>query len=329
MPEVDKPSFHKENLPPHYYRRIGCYVVSTHYPEEIIRSSLSYKARPEDVYIATYPKCGTTWMQHIIYHIFSNGVPAQDITEFTLKTPFLERVGAEEVLRRPCPSAIKTHTPFDPERFSKHAKYIYVARNPFDCCVSFYYHTRHFPVYQFENGTFDEFFEMFMKGEVDFGDYFDHLLSWYKYKDEENVLFLTYEDIKKDTRHWILKIADFLGNKYGENLREDPSVLDRILELTSVSKMKEAARNERQLQVKMLWDTPREKLPRWAALTLRASGYLSRKPMTGDFVRKGVVGDWRNHFSEEQVDRMKQRIAEKTAGSDVMQLWKGMKICEA
>lgn len=326
MPELEKPTFRRENLPPHYYHEIGCYFVSTHYPEEVIRSALDYRPRPDDVFIVTYPKCGTTWMQHIVYHIFSNGIPPQDIAEFTLKTPFLERVGAEDVLKMPTPGAIKTHTPFDPRRFSKQAKYIYVARNPFDCCVSFYYHTKNFPVYQFENGTFDEFFEMFMTGEVDFGDYFDHLLSWYKYRNEDNVLFMTYEDIKKDTKFWVLKIANFLGNKYGQNLRDDPEVVDRILEFTSVARMKELSRAERKMHIKMLCDTPREKLPRWAALTLRASGYLSRMPMTGDFVRKGVVGDWRNHFSAEQVQRLKQRIAEKTTGSDVMDLWKDLVI---
>ncbi|KAL3246703.1 hypothetical protein MRX96_057439 [Rhipicephalus microplus] len=34
------------------------------------------------------------------------------------------------------------------------------------------------------------------------------------------------------------------------------------------------------------------------------------------------IGDWKNHFSSEQIAKMKDVIAAKTAGSDVMDLWK-------
>ncbi|KAG0418466.1 hypothetical protein HPB47_004814 [Ixodes persulcatus] len=59
--------------------------------------------------------------------------------------------------------AIKSHMPYDQDRVSKHAKYIYVARNPYDCCVSFFNHSRHLPVYRFEDETFEEFFELFRR----------------------------------------------------------------------------------------------------------------------------------------------------------------------
>ncbi|KAL1414142.1 hypothetical protein MTO96_000961 [Rhipicephalus appendiculatus] len=45
------------------------------------------------------------------------------------------------------------------------------------------------------------------------------------------------------------------------------------------------------------------------------------KPMKGNFARKGAVGDWKEHFSEEHVAKMKRYIASKTAESDVMSLW--------
>ena len=32
---------------------------------------------------------------------------------------------------------------------------------------------------------------------VKYGDYFDHVLSWWAHKDDKNVLFIKYEDIKK------------------------------------------------------------------------------------------------------------------------------------
>lgn len=32
------------------------------------------------------------------------------------------------------------------------------------------------------DGTFDEFFELFISGNTDYGDYFDHLLGWYAHR---------------------------------------------------------------------------------------------------------------------------------------------------
>lgn len=108
--------------------------------------------------------------------------------------PHLEEIGKETIEKLRQPRVIKTHFPRQLTPYHPAAKYIYVARNPFDCVVSFYHHTRGFiQHYNFADGTFDDFFECFIRGEVDFGDYFDHLLPWYEYRDEENVLFLTYE----------------------------------------------------------------------------------------------------------------------------------------
>lgn len=71
--------------------------------------------------------------------------------------------------------------------------------------------------YKFQNGNFDDYFELFMDGKVDFGDYFDNLLSWYEHRNDSNVLFITYEQMKKDPKTYILKIAEFMGEKYKVN----------------------------------------------------------------------------------------------------------------
>lgn len=38
----------------------------------------------------------------------------------------------------------------------------------------------------------------------------------------------------------------------------------------------------------------------------------------GGFLRKGEVGDWRNYFSEEQIDRLDALFEEKMAGSGLV-----------
>ena len=40
-----------------------------------------------------------------------------------------------------------------------------------------------------------------------------------------------------------------------------------------------------------------------------------------EFVRKGVVGDWANHFSVEQARRLTEKLLVRTAGTGAELLW--------
>ncbi|KAH7962868.1 hypothetical protein HPB52_018403 [Rhipicephalus sanguineus] len=142
----------------------------------------------------------------------------------------MARAGAEGARRLKRPVPIKTHLPFHKQPHSAGAKYIYVTRNPYDCCVSYYHHCKGLPWYRFTDGSFDDFVDAFVRGKATYGDYFDHLLSWYDHRNDPNVLFLTYEDLKKDAPVSVLKIADFLGaREYGEQLRTHPDALEKIV----------------------------------------------------------------------------------------------------
>jgi len=105
-----------------------------------------------------------------------HGAPLGDDELLGDHVPHLEEVGRDAVERLPEPRAIKTHLSFSMILACAEARYVVVVRNPYDCAVSFFHHTRGFEKhYGFSAGTFDDFFECFLAGEVDFGDYFDHL----------------------------------------------------------------------------------------------------------------------------------------------------------
>ena len=61
------------------------------------------------------------------------------------------------------------------------AKYIYVTRNPKDVAVSFYHHMKHTHHLTFTS-DWDTYFESFLKGDVFYGLWFDHILEWWKRK---------------------------------------------------------------------------------------------------------------------------------------------------
>lgn len=284
-----------------------------------VREALDFKPNPGDIFIVTYPKCGTHWIQQISQLILNRGASATNYLEFQMKTPFIEFTGTEMLDdAAPPPRLLKTHFAFDRQPYRKEAKYVYVARNPKDCCVSFFHHTRGIPGYKFADGSFDDFFELFIRGETDFGDYFDNLLSWYERKDDPNVFFLTYEQLKADTKTWVLRLAHFFGKEYAEPLEKDPDLLQQVMDKSSLRYMKEHIElSEKDLQM----------LARGGADPALEPVRRMFVPQDGrgqsiQFIRKGQVGDWRGHFTPDQEEKMEARVKEKTAGTDVMSLWK-------
>lgn len=297
--------------------------------EKIIRSALSYEPREGDVFIVSYPKCGSTWLQHMAQAVLKIGAgleapelsPTADNIQKLKAMPVLEFVGAEGARNMQRPGAIRTHLPFHKLPYSPLAKYVFIARNPYDTCVSFYYHAKRLPAYFFEDGTFDAFFDMFVEGKVDFGDYFDHLHSWYEHRDDPNVLFITYEELKKDTEGMILNLADFFGNKeYGKRFREHPELVKQVQQMTSFEAMKAMNSKEQNLTMAVP-SMPQEAREEFMKAAKENFGDVFDKPAKGDFVRKGIVGDWESHFSKEQIERMKALIEKKTRGSCIMNLW--------
>lgn len=306
-----------------YYKDCDGFLIPGAFSLEAFRSAINYKPKTGQLFIATYPKCGATWMQQIVDLIFNKGKPAENFGEVLQNSPLLELNGADSVDFTYGPGAIKIHLPFNLAPYSPNAKYIYIARNPRDCCVSFYYHTKCVEAYNFSDGTFEEFFEFFISGKTSFGDYFDHLLSWYEHKDDRNVCFLTYEELKEDARNQIIKIAKFIGDGHYDTLINNPDILENVLKFSSLDYMKSMV-NDYINNVSENFKFMPEDAPISSGLKALHEYMRNHGIQTiykGDFVRKGVVGDWKNYFSAEQEKRMEERIKEKTAGSDVMKLW--------
>lgn len=292
----------------------GVYL-SAFFQEEMFRSAQAYKPRPGDVFVVGYPKSGTTWLQFMMCCILNRGQPPKKLEDLLRQSPFLDVVGGDLVSTAPRPVIIKSHLHFDKMVFSEEAKYVCVVRNPYDCCVSFYHHTKIFSMYEFENGTFEEFFALFEQGRVDLGDYFAHLMSWYEQRSRPNVLYTTYEDIKSDTASWLLKITEFLSPELGATFRKNPDVLESVLKSCSVDAMKQMNDEFRRFSL--------VDLGACLADSKNTPSDASKKPVSGDFVRKGIVGDWKNHFTSDQVERMKAKIASvPNASSVVEELWK-------
>ncbi|CAN7942443.1 unnamed protein product, partial [Ixodes hexagonus] len=304
------------------YKEVDGLYTTSFFHEDNLRSAFAYKPRPDDVFVATFPKCGTTWMQCIVHCILNDGVLPDNSVDFMLASPFIDFTGAEGPDRMPRPGAIKTHLPFDKVPYSSQAKYIYVARNPYDCCVSLYYHMRSTLFNPPEDEDFGQFLERFIRGKVIFGDYFHHLLSWYQRRHDPNVLFLTFEELKRDTPSVIPRVADFLGKHYGCKLRQDSALLRKVLEAVDMRELRKIFDDDMQTMTSRLFSLPPERALRSLGGRKELHGAVQEAPKKNPFIRKGVIGDYRSHFTTDQTSKMKLWIASKTKGSDVMLLWK-------
>lgn len=173
--------------------------------------ALSYQAREDDLFIVTYPRSGTTWMQNIVYNLLNNGKSFDvDRQHFFEQNPALEIDGEIGLNLLQRPGAIKTHLPIDRVPFHSQAKYICVVRNPKDVCISYFiFYNTWGDVPKLD---FNQFFEHFIKGYLPFNDYFEGLRLVWQRRHDKNVLFLCYEQMRSDLSAVITKVC-FDGNK--------------------------------------------------------------------------------------------------------------------
>ncbi|XP_038260107.1 sulfotransferase 1C2-like [Dermochelys coriacea] len=256
-----------------------------------------FQARPDDLLICTYPKAGTTWIQEIVDMIQQDGdLEKCKRAPVHRRHPFIEWArppqpsGVEQAEAMPSPRTLKTHLPIKllpPSFWEQQCKFLYVARNAKDCMVSYYHFQRMSKVVP-DPGPWHEYFERFMAGKVGWGPWHDHVKGWWKVKDKHCVLFLFYEDMKKDPKREIQKVAQFLE----KNL--DQELLEKIVYHTSFDVMK---------------DNP---------MANRSGVALSIMDQSiSPFMRKGTVGDWKNHFTVAQNERFDEDYEEKMTGTNL------------
>jgi hypothetical protein len=227
--------------------------------------------RPDDIFIVTYPRSGTTWMQMILYQLTTDG--NMDFPHINEYCPWFEESvrSADGFEGRLSPRSFKSHLSY--RQIPKGpGKYIYIARDGKDVAVSYFHFFRsHFGFH----GTFDEFFDLFMRGKVEGGSWFEHVRGWWQHRNDPNVLFLRYEDLLHDLEGCLRRIIAFC------DLEVEPARFPTILERCSFAFMK-ANESKFDYQLGVLW----EQGVRWNA-----------------FIRQGRAGAWKGTLSSRQAAR--------------------------
>nr|XP_018909916.1 PREDICTED: estrogen sulfotransferase [Bemisia tabaci]XP_018909917.1 PREDICTED: estrogen sulfotransferase [Bemisia tabaci] len=261
--------------------------------------------RPDDTFLVSLPRTGSTWAQEMVWCV-GNDLDFKKATEVlsSVRTPLLELTALVGNDKRPwtgmfgnsvetvenlaSPRYIKTHLSLDllPAQIETvKPKIVYVTRNPKDVCVSYFHYCR--LVHELVGGTFEDFCELFLQDRVPMSPFWPHVLSFWNRRHEPNVLFLKYEDMKRDGRKAIRQVAEFLDKKLSD---EEITALEDYL---SFDKMKENPSVNLEPIVNLMGNVNTQE----------------------KFIRKGVVGDYKAHMNEEMIARFDKWIEENTKGT--------------
>jgi sulfotransferase len=229
------------------------------------------------IFITSYPKSGTTWLQCIVHQLLSHGdetfshisdySPFYESNKTWNDNEFVERYTRNH--QRLGARIFNTHLKWNMLPKGDHAIFIYIYRNGRDVVHSFFQHLSNQADSGTYEGTFHEFFSEWVAGKIAYGNWIQHIKDWIDAsKDPSNrILLLRYEDLKQNFSSQLKQISDHLGCSYS-----DVELAEIITPHCTFSFMKE---HQTQYQpVSVTWK----------------AGY--------NFIRKGIVGDSDTIFND-------------------------------
>ncbi|XP_043241911.1 luciferin sulfotransferase-like isoform X2 [Amphibalanus amphitrite] len=291
-------------------------VLMGHVTEEMLQQCYNKPVQDGDIWVVSLPKCGTTWTQEMVW-LLANDLKYETATrplddrynflEFSLlhdpdhvRNMFAEaKKLAPEMTLDPAQRLavstqhsrfVKSHLPMslNPPDLLKKAKVIYVARNPKDMVVSYFNHLKALKLQGFDS-DFATLFEHFINGQTLETPFFPHVLEAWHLRRHPNMCFIFYEDMKKDLRSVITKVAKFLGKTLTDEQMEK---LVNHLHIDNMRKNPNV-NNEFLRDVPGLMDPERS------------------------FINKGQTGSWKAHLTPEMVKKMDAWIEENLLGTDL------------
>ncbi|XP_075744249.1 sulfotransferase 1C3-like [Rhipicephalus microplus] len=144
-----------------------------------LRERLKFRAKKGDLVQVTFPKSGTHWLMYITHLILKEAplIPTHD--EFAKEWRFLDFVDIEHFSPSLPLRTFATHLVLDKRTMTEERKYVYIAHNSWDVCVSLYHMMTSMSAFEFQDGKFEDFAHAFMSGNTGFGDYFEHVAVRY------------------------------------------------------------------------------------------------------------------------------------------------------
>lgn len=240
-----------------------------------------------DVLIVSYPKSGRTWLQNILVEIGR----IKTIGLLEEKTPISEALTLLAKSEYEFPTILATHDKssweqveplHDDEQIKKvdfssfeNNKVIFLYRDPRDVLVSQYYHLIHRN--KIAGVTKDDLIDNNIIGAKKLINFMN---KWKTYADanQESVLSVSYEEMKKDSVATIMKLSNFI------NLDVSSEDVEKALENSNIKRMQ---KKQSSVDNKDPWTKTKD--------VKNKNSYQSRK---------GIIGEHNEFFDEDQLKRL-------------------------
>ncbi|XP_053380226.1 sulfotransferase 1C2-like [Mercenaria mercenaria] len=244
----------------------------------------NFQYKDGDVLLCSFPKTGTHWTANLIHYLMYDG----PLDALVSHSPcFIDLFDIESAGQREGRRIITSHLPpkrLPIEHFAKGGKTVLVFRNPKDTAVSQFHQFRRLKLFGDFRLSWNSYINYWIDGKVPMGSYFDYYKNWQKDiqdNPERDVLVVQYENLKMDSLNQIRRIQTYLElNHSDERLRA-------VLEKCSLGNLKA--------------DVESGKIK--TALIDEAGKSI--------LYRKGIIGDWKNHFTVTQNEKIEAVMKEK------------------
>lgn len=230
----------------------------------------TYRPSRHDVIVAAYFKSGTNWTMQMAQQIAHRGeaefehihdiVPWPDLgpdARYAIQPWDTSAVRASPTGLR----VIKTHLPLGNVPYVPSSRYICVVRDPKDVLISSFFFVRSIILGPLMPLLSEWKRLSLMDGSL-LGDWAVHLDSFWRVRDCENILFLTYEKMKRDSAGTVREMAEFMGVELTDEQQS------RIVEKSSFEFMRGIGHKFDPVGIALPW--------------AKAAGSMMRKGKSGD-----------------------------------------------
>lgn len=185
----------------------------------VVEKLENFSPSEHDVLICSFFKSGTNWAMQIALQIAWRGnAQYQHIHDLVPWIELPERgkpfaVPVSDALWQNCPTQLrisKTHLRFGKIEYNDAGRYVWVVRDPKDVFVSSY-HFVDLLLFGPLMPSLDEWLDIFLSENSLYGSWAEHLHSGWQARECENVLFLTFEEMKRDRAGSIDRIAKLMN----------------------------------------------------------------------------------------------------------------------
>lgn len=188
--------------------RLGDNLADLERRARFTRGCLEFVPRTDDIWVVTYPRSGTTWMQYMLHLLFRPDEPFEHIDDVC---PWFERnlaLGVREAAdfdALSSPRIFKSH--LLPRWAPTTGRFIHLRREPAAVLRSYHALYQSYLGYRDPLPTFTEFV---LSGRAQYGSWLDHVEAWER-PQGRTVLRLRYETLRGDPVATMRAVAAFLG----------------------------------------------------------------------------------------------------------------------